>query len=158
MLKRVIGPEIGKEEGNWSLEIVGIKEKRPAIPSRRYILSIGFILWLNEGKVEITIAEQFPLRSILYSQTVYREKEAIAELGNAIYTAWFIPFFPFRERDRWLSRKNLVPTPPIINFGVSIGNLVSLHQPSPPSTSEYTGESWANIHVPGNPDWKLCPG
>jgi hypothetical protein len=82
--KSVLRPEIGKEEGNRSLEIVGVKEKRPAISSRGDILAIGFFFWFGEGKVEVTIAKQLPLCSILYPQTIQREKETVTELGDAI--------------------------------------------------------------------------
>ena len=47
-------------------------------------------------------------------------------------------------------------TPPMMNFGVSVANRVSRHQPSPPSTSEYILKAGlvsccANIQVPNSP-------
>ena len=50
-----------------------------------------------------------------------------------------------------------------MNFGVSVANRVSRHQPRPPSMSEYVfsgfGPSyWANIQVPNSPLWNSCPG
>ena len=51
----------------------------------------------------------------------------------------------------------------MMNFGVSVANRVSRHQPRPPSMSEYALSGffpsyWANIHVPNSPLWKSWPG
>ena len=51
----------------------------------------------------------------------------------------------------------------MMNFGVSVANRVSRHQPRPPSMSEYSlfgsGPSyWACIQVPNRPVWNRCPG
>ena len=51
----------------------------------------------------------------------------------------------------------------MMNFGVSVANRVSRHQPSPPSMSEYAFSGFgpscrANIQVPNSPLWNSWPG
>jgi hypothetical protein len=53
----VLGPKIGKEEGNRTFEIVSVYEESPTISSRGDIFAVGFFFRFGEGKVEVTVAE-----------------------------------------------------------------------------------------------------